>query len=492
MKRLLSSQSIVSSVLSVVFVAAVALPPASAREFCGVVSKCSQGQDCCSEDTLEVVFDDGTSELKGVAVGDTFKATVQIDVKSEGIQGWSYAIKHDKTILSVTDVSFEGADFLSEFSGGFNVTGKAFGCKAGTADAEGKCGNADRTDPDRGIGQAVVLSFTMPKVLPQQDDISLAFATYSVDAEIPEDGTLLEWAQTQLGTAEAGPPVDVNLTVSGQTKVPNQVIDGVVKGAVVEPCAGNHPWGFFFGEDPSADSVNVTGNSFIISMRNEADASAFELAVKNDGGNLSFVSGEIGDGADNLRELIITDTNGVSQTDLALNTATISDEIASGERIGATTDTGVQDFFVVQTKPLVGNGFFAGYVADLTAEQSKVIPATPTPPNTEAATCPVNQILKINLGAAGGPEFRRGDVNNDEKWNITDGVIIVKKVFGKDNPGIDCDAAYDVNSDNSLGIDDAVFLLNWIFRRGDRPADPFMTCGADNDTTLGCTSSNCP
>ena len=125
-------------------------------------------------------------------------------------------------------------------------------------------------------------------------------------------------------------------------------------------------------------------------------------------------------------------------------------------------------------------------MADLTAAQSKVIPATPT-----ADTCPVNEIIMLSFGVVGPTNFNRADVNTDGKNNITDAVIIIKEVFGKTHPGVDCRAAYDTNNDNTVAIDDGIFLLNWIFRRGDRPADPFQGCGIDEDDRLLCASSNC-
>jgi len=200
--------------LHVVVVLALGAPAMAqgVRQFC-LEAECPGGGGCCSTDLMEVRFDTGAGLVDAVAgsMGATLSAVVSIDVKSEGIQGWSYAVKHDMSMLSISNVVSDNAGFLADFSGGFNVTVSAFG-------------GADRKTGDAGIGQAVVLSFTMPKVLPQTDDITLAFATYTVDV-VPGEGemTLVEFANGELATASGGPAVSINLTVAGNTKVPGSV-----------------------------------------------------------------------------------------------------------------------------------------------------------------------------------------------------------------------------------------------------------------------------
>ncbi len=470
------------SVITVALIGLAARTPLGAqepRDFCAPAN-CPPGQDCCSEDLLEVKFANGSSTLEQES-GD-FTATVAIDVKSDGIQGFSYAIKHDKSILTINGTSTDNSNALIR-NANFNVHAKAFGCTNNRVD----CPQRERTDPDRGLGHAVVLSFTMPVVLPVQDDIVLLTATYTVSGNLPEEGTKIEWADGELATASGGPDVSLNLTVAGETRVPNQVTDGLVVGGPPPPeCA---EYGFYFGDAATTDNlaIGAAETGFLVSMRNVKNAAAFELAVKNDSNSLSFVSGEIGDGPDNLRELIITDEDGLSNTPSETNTASIAGDnmIGSGERVGVTVDTGVQDFFVVQTQPLVGEGFFAGYVADLTAAQNKVIPATGA-----GDPCPINQIIRINFGVAETP-FNRGDVNGDDRHNVTDAVIIVKDLFGRPNPGIDCASAYDTNNDDAVDISDATFLLEWIFRRGPRPPDPFRQCAVEENDALDCATSNC-
>jgi hypothetical protein len=479
MKKLLLS-SLLCALLSPVVVVA------QQRPLCDPAS-CPGGTQCCSDDLMEIRFLNAAGALGGSSVtgttGGVLNVAFTIDTKSEGIQGWSYAAKHDIALVKIDAVSEKNpvtqadAAFLANFSGGFKVLVKAFG-------------GADRRQPDRGVGQAVVLSFVEPKVLPLADDITMAFATFTVTTA-PAEGanTKIQFVDGELATAAGGPPVELNLTVAGETRRPRNVVEAQINGPVAAVCDN---YAFYYGPAASnqAHAVPAGTAQFPISMRNQKAATAFELAATNRNNTLTFVSGVVGDANDNLRELIITDSDGISQTPVVPNTATIADTISSIDRGAATTaSTQVEDFFFAQTNPLVGGpGFFVGFVADLTPAQSRTIPATPA-----ADPCPVHEILLVKFGAV-AVNFSRGDANGDDKVNVTDAVLIVRKVFGIGTQNFDCNELYDTDNSGVVGIEDGIFLLNWIFRRGPRPAAPFLTCGqeAAGDTTkVGCNQSNC-
>jgi hypothetical protein len=93
-----------------------------------------------------------------------------------------------------------------------------------------------------------------------------------------------------------------------------------------------------------------------------------------------------------------------------------------------------------------------------------------------AATCRV---------ASAGEPFRRGDVNFDGNFNITDGVLILRSVVSGEI--ITCRDAADVDDDGIVGITDAIYGLNFLFQSGPAVPPPFGELGLDpTDDQLGC------
>jgi len=470
------------STLLLAFALSTGLFAQQPRQFCDVANDCPDGVNCCSDDLLKVRFQNEAGDILGhemeANVGETVKLVVTMDVTTVNIQGFSYAIKHDDNFLTIVDVVDTDAEYLAAFDQGFKILGSAFG-------------GPDADIPDQGFGHGVALSFVLPKVLPVKNDLTLAFATYTVASAIPEgSSTQLLFVDEELATFMGGQAVALNYTVEGNSILPNTIIDAAVLGP---PAAAECPkYGFFFGSDTLVNNVVVPDgvNTLSVHTRNELAASAFELAVRNNNNNLSFVSDQIGDNVDNLRELIITDENAMSHTDdLTLNTATIPDTPITNITRGTATseDSSVTDFFAFQLNPLEGgSGFFVGYIADLTPDQLKVLPATGA-----GNPCPLNEILVITLGGDPTPPTMAGDADGNSRINVTDAVLIVRRLFGIGQELFDCESIYDINRNNQLGIDDAMFLLNWLFRRGPKPEEPFFNCGVDAGTTLGCNQPNC-
>ena len=87
-------------------------------------------------------------------------------------------------------------------------------------------------------------------------------------------------------------------------------------------------------------------------------------------------------------------------------------------------------------------------------------------------------------------QFRRGDVNGDGRYNLVDGVTLLRYLTGgAEAPP--CLAALDVDASNSIEITDAIFLLDFVFRT-QSPAPPFpgpRECGPSPEGT--CAASNC-
>ena len=86
----------------VLFVSLIALLPSSLsaqREFC-------VGEPACIDDTLEVIIqtDGPTSvlELDEFTAGKEIEADLTTETASAEIQGWSYALKHDEAVMTIT------------------------------------------------------------------------------------------------------------------------------------------------------------------------------------------------------------------------------------------------------------------------------------------------------------------------------------------------------------------------------------------------------
>jgi len=93
----------------------------------------------------------------------------------------------------------------------------------------------------------------------------------------------------------------------------------------------------------------------------------------------------------------------------------------------------------------------------------------------------------------GGPNFRRGDANNDGNVNISDPVYISNFLF-QGGPDISCYDAADANDSGTVDVSDIVFLYSYLFQGGAAPPNPGpTTCGPDpTSDSIGCLSTICP
>ena len=74
--------------------------------------------------------------------------------------------------------------------------------------------------------------------------------------------------------------------------------------------------------------------------------------------------------------------------------------------------------------------------------------------------------------------FRRGDVNDDGKRNVTDAVRLLTHLFAGETRLV-CPKAADVDDSGALELTDAVLLLEYLFLHGPEPPLPFLNCGID-------------
>lgn len=103
--------------------------------------------------------------------------------------------------------------------------------------------------------------------------------------------------------------------------------------------------------------------------------------------------------------------------------------------------------------------------------------------------------LTVDIGADElGFSFRRGDVNNDGGFDVSDVVYALAALFIPGSPPATCKDAADVNDDGLIDVSDAVYALAALFVPGAAPAPtPGSTqCGPDPTADLLDCSSSCP
>ncbi len=97
--------------------------------------------------------------------------------------------------------------------------------------------------------------------------------------------------------------------------------------------------------------------------------------------------------------------------------------------------------------------------------------------------------LVMNSGLR-GKEFKRGDVNVDDAFNISDPLAILNYLF-LSRP-IKCADAADLDDNEAVDVSDAISLFAYLFLpAGKAPPAPFPACGRDFDPPLICEESAC-
>ena len=87
--------------------------------------------------------------------------------------------------------------------------------------------------------------------------------------------------------------------------------------------------------------------------------------------------------------------------------------------------------------------------------------------------------------------IRRGDVNCDAQFNLSDPVALLNGLFETPDE-LCCEVSADANLDQTLDISDAVYLLRWLYLDGSPPAYPQASCGQVDTEVLGCEKEVCP
>jgi hypothetical protein len=180
----------------------------------------------CIPDSIEIEFDDNrysVIDLPAFEEGLVVDATVVFLTLSAQLQGWSYAVSHDPSVLEIVpgSLTVDGTDAGATINDGFNVA-----IPVGSKDRDGE-------DPS-GFISAVVLSFVERVHLPSPRRNSVARVSYRVIGEPGPDGTSVRIEDNKLFNRPS-PPMAINLTAGGTAYLPETLVHGVMRLAPEEP-----------------------------------------------------------------------------------------------------------------------------------------------------------------------------------------------------------------------------------------------------------------
>lgn len=87
--------------------------------------------------------------------------------------------------------------------------------------------------------------------------------------------------------------------------------------------------------------------------------------------------------------------------------------------------------------------------------------------------------LAVYFGIKSPDDFRRGDANGDEIFNIADPITTLEALFFPGGSISECSDAFDANDDGAIDVSDAVHSLAFLFGGTGSMAAPFPDCGSD-------------
>ena len=187
---------------------------------------CPRNSCICSEDRLEVVFEQSDSSvlnLYGPSDASNIHVGVFIHAVNDFIQGWAYGIQHDEALLQLRSATFQGTDAEKHFLRGFQNTQKD-DIETCRPPPESKC--TGESLPGGGYISAVVLSLTDPVALPQGLSL-LSRATYAVVFPGTDVATTISFSSRL--KPKGSPPIDITILNNGRSTKPTFVRDGRIE-----------------------------------------------------------------------------------------------------------------------------------------------------------------------------------------------------------------------------------------------------------------------
>ncbi len=441
-------------------------------------------------------------ERKIYRQGDEVAVEAIIAVRKEGALGWSYGVDHDENLLDVLPPTTVGTDVPPLLQDGFNETRIV---SAGGVNV--------------GWFQAVILSIEGKSQLPVVSRFLAAKAKYQVRSglcagEKKEIPTSLVY--TDKLSSGGGPPVDINVTVGGESIIP----------AVLEPAQV-----VIECPDPGSSDLKFVGQpaqerKLIADGRDLLDVL---VSIRNQGSNPVQVQGWSYGLKLDPALLTVTDVT-TSPAAAALNGGAGPDFRAYNfnplDQNSAGTVKGVSVGVVISLDP--PNDVLvipAGEIRQ--TETVRVKSAVTLPPgqadqstqlefvNGLGGTQPIENLIVVegqsiaaksdtpSLTVVVTPPpatrpFKRGHANADGRFDIADGIWTILVLFYQRGQ-FSCQDAADVNDDGRIDLSDAIFTFNYLLQPGKvsgsalfpRPSAPFPACGSDpSEDQLSCETAS--
>lgn len=371
------------------------------------------------------------------------------------LSGWSYAICHDPSTVTVTDVA-DGVATLGLLGGqgpDFNQISLY----------------------DEGWTVGLVVSFLGMGSLAPGSGYELNRATYQLDSV---GSTVLDYCNQTLGS----PPVDIVVTTVGFQTIAPTTQDGMITvGAVpnftvrlVDSTAapGENATvaielvnllpldGFSFGishDDTLVSLAAIEPGAALLALHSGAGPDFFETHLTPDGG----AGGTVGALFSRMAPFEqLPPTDAANPHELVVLTYAVS-ALAPDEEVtelAFTSDLGAP--------PVAAIGCLNGESRFPTFQPGQItVSGTPVTP----------------AGA-----FIRGDINQDGATDISDGIFLFSYLFAG-GPTPLCEDAADTNDDGMIAIADGVYIINHLTSGGPAPLPPVTTCAVDpTDDAIPC------
>jgi hypothetical protein len=484
---------------------------------------CPPGGGFCSEDGLEIVFESGTSTHDGpLEPGTEIPIRVVLDARSAGIQGYSWAVKHDPEHLALLPESVTTAGtIIDPEHPNTVVSDQSF--------------NATFAVPG-GFISAIVLALYEKREMPPGRH-AICRATYRVEKRTPCTG--IRFVHLQLATP-GSPPVALNVTVFGQSKQARHLRHGRVgSGACPETCddgADNDGDGLPDCADPDCANADVCGEEICADgIDNDAD-SRIDCLDPSCRDQLSCQE-ECTDGIDNDSNGLVdgddpdcflpeppgprppvetcddgVDNDGDLRADCDDNDCIvwlgpcwfpeICDDGKDNDR-DSRADCNDRDCagnpacpdmeLCADGKDNDADGAMDCYDPDCASERPCIEDCADGIDNDRDGfvdaldrSCSEDDVV-IPGGAPLPTSYIRGDTDGNGRVNVLDAIVILRRMAGE-TPAFDCMEALNTNADGGVDAADALFVLRWVFLQGPPLPQPFPGCGFD--ASGGCTQSS--
>jgi hypothetical protein len=426
--------------------------------------------------------------------GSTEEFTADMTLTSAGIdgdqgpQGWSVGVLNEGVdILEATTAGTASADVNADPPGlrntGFEIS---------------EVIDPARNDGKQGIVSAVVLSFIMPVTLPANTVQVIARGRYLA--------TIGDQGQARIAFADGlvggGQPVFNTITFEGESRTPvlgekliaitppgglDLILDGAGGGTTREddlnvmsvPLALDAPFELELFVAPSDPTHPL-----------EEGAAGWSVGIAHDPALLAVVDDDSFPTIEDTRAAELFEATGFEKTEVV-------DPERNGGRGGVVSAVVLSFVNRVALDParaedilrarytITEEGVAAGEAFEATVAIEDGLRGSGQPVDIVLTIAgiseePARRIGVKVLGSAVEPEdsFRRGDANDDGRFNVTDAVWIIRGVIGS-GPATACADAADANDDGLLDLSDPMYLLEFLFLAGPPPPAPYPDCGSD-------------